>query len=658
MGVQIRALGPSNVRLRFLPGLLGAQGETGPAGPPNSLSIGTVAKGDSPSATITGQSPNQTLNLVLPKGDPGPPNSLSIGTVTTVSPNTPASATITGESPNQTLNLSLPRGQDGSGLTDGDKGDVVVSDDGASFRLADSIKRRIITPLMFGAVGDNAADDTAALQAAINYGSAVVDLVGLTYRVDGTINLRSDVTVQNGRLDASRAPNGTRLFSAQGTEAAGVSLTADALEGASTVAVSSAVTFVAEDLVYIQSNAIYDPVSSGTGSVYGEFARIKSISGNTLTFYDALHLDYTTAAAANVRRIEPVKNVTLSKMRAVGNPGATGQMFAEFYRCEDIFIDKVRSYQFEERHIQLRRVYNVSVTRSSCRRSWATGTSYGVAINDGSTNITVEDCRFHDLRHGVAVGGTQGVCRSIKAHLNHCTAMRDAGLDSHPASADVDFSFNTIECVPGAQPGAGIICQGPNLKAHGNIIRNCTGIGIYHQMMCNRTGNSDIVSNEVYGAAGSTIGVAVETATNAGAEMTGVAIRGNKSKGFATVVRVYAIGQSISRIDLDGNQALDGTITGPGVFIRALAGKTIRDGSVRGNITAVSGTATNVLMQGNDAASVTDLIVSSNRTQGGSYGIRGINTDRIVTATNICRGSTVPIDVVGAASVLSTNITA
>lgn len=30
-----------------------------------------MASGDTASATITGDAPNQTLNLVLPKGDPG-----------------------------------------------------------------------------------------------------------------------------------------------------------------------------------------------------------------------------------------------------------------------------------------------------------------------------------------------------------------------------------------------------------------------------------------------------------------------------------------------------------------------------------------------------------------------------------------------------------
>lgn len=46
--------------------------EVGPVGPANVLSIGTVTSGASASASITGTSPAQTLNLVLPQGDQGP----------------------------------------------------------------------------------------------------------------------------------------------------------------------------------------------------------------------------------------------------------------------------------------------------------------------------------------------------------------------------------------------------------------------------------------------------------------------------------------------------------------------------------------------------------------------------------------------------------
>lgn len=66
------------------PGPAGEDGDTGPAGPPNVLSIGTVTGGPTAAATVTGTAPAQTLNLVLPKGDPahwfvgsGPPGTIS-----------------------------------------------------------------------------------------------------------------------------------------------------------------------------------------------------------------------------------------------------------------------------------------------------------------------------------------------------------------------------------------------------------------------------------------------------------------------------------------------------------------------------------------------------------------------------------------------------
>jgi hypothetical protein len=49
----------------------GIPGNTGPTGPANVLSVGTVTGGLTASATITGTSPSQVLNLVLPKGDTG-----------------------------------------------------------------------------------------------------------------------------------------------------------------------------------------------------------------------------------------------------------------------------------------------------------------------------------------------------------------------------------------------------------------------------------------------------------------------------------------------------------------------------------------------------------------------------------------------------------
>lgn len=104
------------------------------------MSIGTVEKGDEAAATITGEYPNQKLNLVLPrgekglpgekgeKGEPGlagetgatgPANQLTIGSVQT---GTTASATLSGTAPNQVLSLTLPRGEKGDKGEKGEQG--------------------------------------------------------------------------------------------------------------------------------------------------------------------------------------------------------------------------------------------------------------------------------------------------------------------------------------------------------------------------------------------------------------------------------------------------------------------------------------------------------------------------------------------------------
>ena len=144
-------------------GAQGQKGDTGSAGPANSLSIGTVTKGEQASATITGESPNQILNLVLPKGDqgikgdqgqkgdkgdpglqglqgvegpkgdPGVTPNIQVGTTTTLEAGSQATVTQRGTAENPIFDFGIPRGADGSGSGSGENGATYtpnVSEDG------------------------------------------------------------------------------------------------------------------------------------------------------------------------------------------------------------------------------------------------------------------------------------------------------------------------------------------------------------------------------------------------------------------------------------------------------------------------------------------------------------------------------------------------
>ena len=112
-------------------GIQGIQGEQGPAGPANTLTIGTVSGGSTASATITGTSPNQTLNLVLPKGDTGSQGpagadgqdgtaaTIAVGTVSTGAPGSSATVTNVGTSSAAVFDFSIPQGQQGPAGADG-----------------------------------------------------------------------------------------------------------------------------------------------------------------------------------------------------------------------------------------------------------------------------------------------------------------------------------------------------------------------------------------------------------------------------------------------------------------------------------------------------------------------------------------------------------
>jgi hypothetical protein len=103
-------------------------GIEGPAGPPSSLTVGTVTTGDpgtDAEVEITGNAPDQTINFVIPEGLVGPANTLTVGDVTAVGPEEDPVVTIEGDAPSQTINFALPQGIQGP---PGDLGTAVISD--------------------------------------------------------------------------------------------------------------------------------------------------------------------------------------------------------------------------------------------------------------------------------------------------------------------------------------------------------------------------------------------------------------------------------------------------------------------------------------------------------------------------------------------------
>ena len=109
-------------------GIQGIQGEKGDKGDTGTSITNATAGTPTTSGDITttpiiftfSDTTTKTVNVSAQKGEKGDKgetgatNSLSIGTVTTGEAGTQASATITGDAPNQTLNLTIPKGDTGA----------------------------------------------------------------------------------------------------------------------------------------------------------------------------------------------------------------------------------------------------------------------------------------------------------------------------------------------------------------------------------------------------------------------------------------------------------------------------------------------------------------------------------------------------------------
>lgn len=112
------------------------RGNTGQNGVTPTLAAGnveTLEPGQPATASVTGEGPEYQINLGIPRGQTGAQGApgqdgqdgqdgqtptIAVGTVTTLDPGQDATAEITGKTPNLTLNLGIPQGQPGKDGTE------------------------------------------------------------------------------------------------------------------------------------------------------------------------------------------------------------------------------------------------------------------------------------------------------------------------------------------------------------------------------------------------------------------------------------------------------------------------------------------------------------------------------------------------------------
>ena len=297
-----------------------APGGIGPSGPANTLKIGTVTSGTA-AATITGTAPSQTLNLVLPagstgatgsvgatgsQGPAGPANSLSIGTVTSGT----AAATIAGTAPNQTLNLVLQKGDTGA------QGPAGAT--GPAANLADETPQPLGTASAGTALSAARADHVHS-QGSIAYSGlsgipstfapsahahAVSDVTGLQTALDGKQASGTYATLVSGTVPSSQLPGFVDDVQ-EYTNLAGFPATGEVGK-----------LFVARDSnkVYRWSGSTYIEIAASPGST-------DSVTEGSTNLY---HTNTRAAAAAPVQSVSGrTGTITVAQLGTSGTASST-----------------------------------------------------------------------------------------------------------------------------------------------------------------------------------------------------------------------------------------------------------------------------------------------------------------------------------------------
>ena len=347
---------------------------------------------------------------------------------------------------------------------------------GAVDTVVETKLRETVSVKDFGAVGDGVANDTAAIQAAINANpNKRIYLPSGNYLVS-TIEINSCKLFGEGDSTVI-TQTGSELYiiKASGGKGSSSNLFADANTGSNTCTVVDGSVFSDGDWVLITDSDAYSTFSTTYRG--GELIEIDSVAGNVITFVTDIvgsmsDTKYTTANSAKVTQIFLEDNPSVSNLKMVGDVATTTGLVL-FSGCRNAVASNLSCFTSGNYGVRFNNCADSKIT--NCQFSGFlddTGgghVGYCVMASGGTSGLLVDGNSFRHCRHGfTTLGGADGFPNNIVISNNTANNTLNAAYDTHAAGKHIIISNNTVV----NSDGSGIACRSQYTTITGNRIYN------------------------------------------------------------------------------------------------------------------------------------------------------------------------------------------